>query len=161
LPSSPIVELSQDEEKRENPRDDVLFTKSNGLRRFLSEASTSQVSGSGIANTLGGVTNTVNVQTRDSLGNNLSTGGEVFKLFIDNPYSEVLMTDNNDGTYSASYTVSAYGTINVSVYKIELGVNGLYEKLYPTYYFTGNPTTSIAPKIDYNWGTGYVITGCY
>ena len=36
-------------------------------------------------------------------------------LSIDNPATYVQMTDANDGTYSATYTASAVGTINVSV----------------------------------------------
>ena len=63
--------------------------------------------------------NTVNVQARDKLGNNVSTGGEVFLLSLDNSYTKTQMIDNNDGTYSATYTASTAGTINVKVYKRE------------------------------------------
>ena len=66
----------------------------------------------------------VTVTAKDSSGNTITTGGEKFLLKVSNvwikknnyywevgtsflfsPNIYILMTDNNDGTYTASYTV--------------------------------------------------------
>ena len=60
------------------------------------------------------------------------------------------MTDANDGTYSAIYTASAVGTINVSVYLIS-GINGLSANYYTNANFLGTPIVQVEDYIDYNW----------
>jgi hypothetical protein len=83
------------------------------------------VSGSGVAAyTFVGVTNTVNVQARNSVGTNLSIGGDVMYIKIVSPATLTKMTDNSNGTYTATYTISTVTTISISVYVLTPGLYG-------------------------------------
>ena len=100
-------------------------------RRSLvaASAANSVVSGTGISNIASGVTGTVTVTAKDSLGNTITTGGEIFMIKISNICSKAnshywapsgattplasnindIMADNGDGTYSYSYILSFIG----------------------------------------------------
>ena len=83
------------------------------------------------------VAETIVVQAVNSSGSNLTTGGETLALFIDTfdttlvedfKYRSITMTDNGDGTYEASYVISAgSGTVTARVHKISgNGIRGEY-----------------------------------
>ena len=77
----------------------------------------SVVSGSGIATGVYvGMANTVIVTSKDTNGFAQHLGGENFYLKIDIPATYTLMTDNLNGSYTATYTANTIGTINVSVW---------------------------------------------
>ena len=102
-------------------------------QRSLTAASALQsvVSGTGIANFTPGSTLEVIVTAKDSNGNDITTGGELFLVIVSNIWTkynqyycqpswgtgplstniEGIMTDYNNGTYSYSYTVSNSGKV--------------------------------------------------
>ena len=106
------------------------------------------VSGTGITSPIVGQTNYVHLTAKDSSGNNIGVGGETIFVMVANqctrssnmsciPVSGATsviastiveqMTDNGDGTYSYSYTVSVPGKITVSVIvAVRKGVAGEY-----------------------------------
>lgn len=56
------------------------------------------------------------VQTRDKHGQNKNFGGDKFDVSISGPASvDVHTRDNNDGTYSANYTLNQRGTYTISI----------------------------------------------
>ena len=76
------------------------------------------------------------VTAKDSSSNNIDNGGDLFYMQISNPWTRqgnlnwiattgavsvlsssilTLMNDNNDGTYSYTYTASIPGSVTVSV----------------------------------------------
>ena len=113
------------------------------------------MSGSGIANTFVGVTNTVTVQARSSSNVNISTGGESYFLVLDNPVSSKLMTDHNNGTYSTTYTATSVGVINVSVYFAGSGsalLPGLAGEYFQNWDFTGVSNCNVDPVIAFDFG---------
>ena len=115
------------------------------------------MSGSGIANTFVGVTNTVTVQARSSSNVNISTGGESYFLVLDNPVSSKLMTDHTNGTYSTTYTATSIGVINVSVYFAGSGsalLPGLAGEYFQNWDFTGISNCNVDPVIEFNFGGG-------
>ena len=87
------------------------------------------MSGSGIQNIATGLTGQITVTAKDSSGNTITTGGELFMIRISNTWTLTnshycsptgataplssfisdMMTDNNNGIYSYSYTFSFIG----------------------------------------------------
>ena len=92
-------------------------------------AANSIVSGTGIYDFYSGSTVTVSVTAKDSYGNLITNGGEVFSVKISNLWTKVndylceingssstlassineVMTDHNNGTYTYSYTINNTG----------------------------------------------------
>ena len=71
---------------------------------------------------------------------------------------EALMTYNGDGTYSYNYTLSVIGKVSIWVILRNTGI--VYGDFYPNYSLTGSPDVSnISTTIDYNWGSGVVVSG--
>lgn len=136
----------------------------------------SVVSGSGIEESFGFVTNSVHVQAVDEQGNDRTTGGDFFFLHIeqlcyvtDNYRCDLSllqdnvatlpiikqMTDNGDGTYYADYLVPEAGTMTVSVVLLRQG--GLYAEYFNNAFLDGVPAlTRVENFLDYEWGEGLV-----
>jgi filamin len=65
------------------------------------------------------------VQTRDKHGQNKTFGGDDFRVTISGPASvEVQTSDNGDGSYSASYSLTQNGSYTVSVHLNGKELNG-------------------------------------
>lgn len=65
------------------------------------------------------------------------------------------MTDNNDGTYEASYTILRGGYATVSVVLARIG--GLYAEYFDNAFLSGTPSkTQIDNNLDFEWGQGLV-----
>ena len=120
------------------------------IRNLISniDVTKSLVTGSGVTSPVVGQTNSVLLTAKDSSGNNIGVGGETIFVMVANqctrdtnmsctPVSGATtvvastivgqMTDNGDGTYSYSYTVSVPGKITVSVIvAVRMGVTGEY-----------------------------------
>mmetsp|Transcript_39217 Transcript_39217/g.44954 ORF Transcript_39217/g.44954 Transcript_39217/m.44954 type:complete len:116 (-) Transcript_39217:14735-15082(-) len=65
------------------------------------------------------------------------------------------MTDNGDGTYSASYSVPLDGAVTVSVFLLQAG--GAYVEYFDNVFMDGTPAASgIDPTIDHDWKTGLI-----
>lgn len=126
---------------------------SNQFARGAAAAQTSESLSlvTNIAATVAEVTNTVHVQAVDVNGNLQTTGGDTFKLIVEeqcswvgqgqsctpDPFAvvipelpiEVIMTDNGDGTYEADYMVTGVaGLVSVSVDLVMK--NSLYVEYY-------------------------------
>lgn len=103
------------------------------------------------------VAETIVVQAVNSSGGVLTTGGETLALFIytsattlgdDFDYRSITMTDNGDGTYEASYVISAgSGTVTARVLKI--GGNGIKGEYYSNSSYSGTPTIQIDSLINF------------
>lgn len=67
------------------------------------------------------------------------------------------MTDNGDGTYSASYAVQLDGIVTVSVFLMQTG--GAYAEYFENVFMDGTPAIkTIEATIDHDWGTGLITT---
>ena len=119
-------------------------------RNLLSniDVTKSSVTGSGVTSPIVGQVSNILLTAKDSSGNNVGVGGETIFVMVANqcmrgtnmsciPVSGAAtvvssttvgqMTDNGDGTYSYSYTVSVPGKITVSVIvAVRKGVAGEY-----------------------------------
>ncbi|MDJ0767111.1 MAG: filamin/ABP280 repeat domain-containing protein, partial [Myxococcota bacterium] len=63
-----------------------------------------------------GEVTTITVQSRDASGNDLTTGGEVVVVAVTGANTAIAaITDNDDGTYSATYTPTITGTDDIDV----------------------------------------------
>lgn len=136
----------------------------------------SVVSGTGIGTIQAFVDAYVDVLAKDSSGNDIGHGGDIFSLEVSN-HCEVTdnfecvevdsdtnildgkilktMTDNGDGTYSSSYIVPLNGEVTVSVFLLQVG--GAYVEYFENLYMDGTPAVSkIDPRIDHDWGTGLI-----
>ena len=138
------------------------------------DASTSTISGTGIASSIYALTAyTITVTAKDSAGNSIGHGGDIFLIQITNKWTTSVeyvcdlvsgarstvstpyydkMIDNGDGTYSYSYTLSNDGAITVIV-KLSTG-NGVYSEWYPNTSWSA-PTckTNISSNIYFDyWG---------
>jgi len=82
-----------------------------------SDASAAQTTAAVPATGTAGVITTIVVQTRDVNGNDLTTGGETVGVVVGgaNTLATVNVVDNNDGTYSATYTPTTAGTDNFNI----------------------------------------------
>ena len=138
----------------------------------------SVVSGTGIGTIEAFVDAQVNVLAKDSTPADLGTGGDILSLEVANhcqvtnnfecvevnPDTNILdntlittMTDNGDGTYSATYNVPIDGTVTVSVFLMQVG--GAYVEYFENLYMDGTPAASgIDPRIDHDWGTGLITS---
>ena len=105
----------------------------------------SEVSGTGIIDFAAGTT-TVIVKAKDSSGNTISTGGEILMLKVSNLCNKVndyywspngvsgplsikineLMTDHNNGTYSASFTAPTTRKFLIQIYSWTSIGSGLF-----------------------------------
>ena len=72
---------------------------------------------------------------------------------IVSPATLTKMTDNSNGTYTATYTISTVTTISISVYVL---TPGLYGQYYSNTDFTGTPTTRVDSTISFDWGSGNI-----
>ena len=72
-----------------------------------------------------GTTVNVTVQARDALGNDLTSGGATVTVSVGgaNP-GALAVTDQNDGTYTASYTPTAAGADNLTIMLNGSGIGG-------------------------------------
>ena len=65
------------------------------------------------------------------------------------------LTDNGDGTYETTYTVSIDGTVTLSAFIAKNG--GLYAEYFNNAFLDGTPTsTGIDNEIDFDWDTDLV-----
>ncbi|MFE8072492.1 FG-GAP-like repeat-containing protein [Marinobacteraceae bacterium S3BR75-40.1] len=78
------------------------------------DETTTLVSVTPSALTADGSTATITVQTRDANGNALTTGGDTVALSQSGSASIVTVTDNGDGTYSASISSTLAETVTLS-----------------------------------------------
>jgi adhesin/invasin len=64
-----------------------------------------------------GLPTVIVVQARDQFGNLLTAGGDIVTVDVSgtNPAGSLTVTDNGDGTYSASYTPGSIGTDTVDI----------------------------------------------
>ena len=139
---------------------------------FIVGAAQSIVSGSAISNFQALSQQTVIVNAKDSAGVNIATGGDLFYVQISNQCTKISnfvctisvgadntipatifqeMTDNNDGTYSYSWTPDNEGVLSISVIHFKrYSILGTY---YNTVDLTGAvANTNFSSTIDYNWG---------
>ena len=101
-------------------------------RRLVTSASMSTISGNGLQSIAAGTVGTINVTSRDSSGNLIGTGGDLWVVKITNEWTKAndytcvgvsgaantlsspisgTMTDKGDGTYTYSYTISTTGKL--------------------------------------------------
>ena len=101
-------------------------------RRLATSASMSTISGNGLQSIAAGTVGTINVTSRDSSGNLIGTGGDIWIVMITNEWTKEndytwvgvtgaantlttaisgIMTDKGDGTYTYSYTISTTGKL--------------------------------------------------
>ena len=67
---------------------------------------------------------------------------------------EALMTDQGNGQYTYSFQVNNDGPISVSVTMLSQGfIKGIF---YPSWTFTGTPTTIYMNQLNHDWGSGNV-----
>ena len=66
------------------------------------------------------------------------------------------MTDNSNGSYTATYTANTIGTINVSVWVENVPEHGLLAKYFPTSTFSGTPKSKLDQNISFDWSYGVV-----
>ena len=107
--------------------------QSHGVkRRLATSASMSTISGNGLQSIAAGTVGTINVTSRDSSGNLIGTGGDLWVVKITNEWTKAndyscvgvsgaantlssaisgTMTDKGDGTYTYSYTISTTGKL--------------------------------------------------
>jgi len=59
----------------------------------------------------------ITITAKDRIGNPVSWGGELFDIDVtgDNPEADLTVTDNGDGSYTASYTPTTAGTDTVTI----------------------------------------------
>ena len=156
-------------------------SKSSHLRRSLSSTTAAQstVSGTGIANHVVLSSKTVTVTAKDASSTNIGTGGDLFYIQITNQCTKTsdfawtvvggadntlsssiftLMTDNYDGTYTYSYTMTNDGVISVSIILFNrFKVLGQY--------YLGNPlsgsvvVSNYSSSLQYNWLTSDITSG--
>ena len=110
-------------------------------------ASNSVVSGTGVTTFAKQTMSVVTVTAKDSSGNTITTGGEKFLLKVSNVWTKknnyywevgtsflfspniyILMTDNNDGTYTASYTVGS--GIGMTIYSLNIIIGDVSAQVY-------------------------------
>ena len=128
----------------------------------VTDASASVISGTGVASSINALTTySVTVTAKDSSGNNIGHGGDIFLIQITNHCtlsgeftwnvvsgarstisSQIYekMTDNGDGTYSYSYSLTNDGAITIIV-KLSTG-NGVYSEWYPNTSYS-SPTQKV------------------
>ena len=156
-------------------------SKNSHLRRNLSSTTAAQstVSGTAIANQVVLSSKTVTVTAKDSSGTNIGTGGDLFYIQITNQCTKtsdfawtivggadntlsssifILMTDNYDGTYNYSYTMTNDGVISVSII--------LFNRFKALeQYYLGNPlsrsivVSNYSSSLQYNWLTSDITSG--
>ena len=91
--------------------DSAIVTFTSGLAS-VTQTTISESSAIVIAN---GITAaTITVQTKDPLGNNLTVGGAMIMLATSGSAALSLVTDNGDGTYTATITNTSLETVVVS-----------------------------------------------
>lgn len=136
----------------------------------------SVLSGGGIVESLGAVTNSVTVQAVDEDGNDRTEGGDIFFLLVEQlcyitdnfrcdlslnqdavvgiPIVKQLI-DNNDGTYYVDYTIQEAGTVTVSVVLMRKG--GLYAEYFNNAFLDGVPViTQVDSFLSYDWDEGLI-----
>jgi hypothetical protein len=106
--------------------------------RFLIASSANSVVSSVATTSYIGVTNTVEVEIRDSNDVAMATSNEKLYLKIDSPATSTEML-GSAGIYTATFTPLAIGTINVSVWIENIPVNGLLANYFPSNNFSGLP----------------------
>jgi cysteine-rich repeat protein len=155
----------------------LLFTSDNNI--YLASAAQSTVSGSAISAFTALSAQTVTVTAKDSGGNSIGVGGDLFYVQISNEWTKTSnfewtivdgadntiistifaeMTDNNDGTYSYTWIPDNEGKLSISVVKMNrFSVLGTY---YNTVDLSGTAVSSnYSTNINYNWGGFDVIPG--
>jgi len=78
-------------------------------------ASKSFLSGPGVRGTLVGSSSQVIVQAVDSFNNFKTSGGDTFRASLDQTGSSTTVTDNDDGTYTITYTAISPGAVLLRV----------------------------------------------
>jgi adhesin/invasin len=93
-----------------------------------SDASPAQTTATVPATGTAGIVTTIVVQTRDVNGNDLTSGGETIGVVVAgaNALAAVNIVDNDDGTYTATYTPTTAGTDDVN---ITLGQRCIWQQL--------------------------------
>lgn len=144
-------------------------------------ATQTTVAGDGISNFVALTQRTVTVNAKDTGGGNIATGGDLFYILISNKWEKKsnfkcavvngadntittaiteLMSDNNDGTYSYSWTPDNEGKLSISIihYK-KYSILGTY---FNTVDWTGTvANTNFSSTINYFWSGGLVTLTQY
>ena len=153
---------------------EVSGDKRNAAGAFSAAQST--ITGTGVSSIIAFQTYTVVVTAKDSSGINIGTGGEKIWIKLEDECDRTTnfecvatsgsthalssmiwtqMTDNSDGTYSYSYSVSHNGVLSITVFYFQ--GSGLYWEWFDTVNWSGSIIVSnISSTIDYDFGTGQI-----
>jgi cysteine-rich repeat protein len=134
----------------------------------------STVYGSGLSSLLAGVTYSIKVDAKDSLGNQVTIGGDTFTVEIRNkcttsgnnacnydtsvkqPLQDTIygtMDDLGNGTYNYDFSVQQSGEVTVIVQLLE--GNGIYGEWFANRFWSGAPVkTNDSANFDFNWASG-------
>jgi len=135
----------------------------------------SQITGNGTVSVIAFQTNRVTVIAKDSAGNNIGTGGDVFRIGIFNqctptgyfdcaqvPGSKNIvgspiianMADVGDGSYYYDYAVQLDGVLTIQVLLLTPNIKG---EFFNNDNWSGTPAvTNYTKTIDYDWGDGNI-----
>ena len=152
----------------------IPINKRNSVGAFSATQST--VTGTGVSAIIAFQTYTVIVTAKDSTGTNIGTGGEKIWIKLEDECDKTTtfqwvattgsthalssmiwtqMTDNSDGTYSYSYSVSHNGVLSITVFYFQ--ASGFYWEWFDTVNWTGSVTASnISTTINYAFGFGNI-----
>ena len=109
----------------------------------------------GTASTTGGFIYYIHVYDRCALNLNFFCEETALSSHILDPPIMKMMTDNGDGTYSATYSVNVNGLASVDVLILNQG--GFYAEYFNNAFLDGIPAIArIDSEIDFDWGTGLV-----
>lgn len=133
-----------------------ILTYSNGMAEVANTVTLQAVGTDGVYKTTGGDYFTITIEQ-------LCNPSTIFDCNLDAAQDSVaglpismVMTDNGDGTYAASYTISASsGTISVGV--ILMSGPGIQADYYNNYYWTSPVyATQYETQMEIYWYSGYV-----